>query len=52
MTVKQRDIKELKTSGMIFMRSTAGCILTDHRRNWDILEEHKVDPVEKKLAQD
>jgi len=33
------------------MRSTAGYSLLDHRRNEYILEELKVDPVEKKLAQ-
>jgi len=36
---------------MKFMTRTAGYSLLDHRRNEDILEEFKVDTVEKKLAQ-
>jgi hypothetical protein len=36
---------------MKFMRSTTGYSSLDHRRNEDVLEELKVDPVEKKLAQ-
>jgi hypothetical protein len=35
---------------MKFMRRTAEYSLLDHRRNEDILEELKVDSVEKKLA--
>jgi hypothetical protein len=36
---------------MKFIRITAGYSLLDHRRNADILEDLKVDPVEKRLAQ-
>jgi hypothetical protein len=36
---------------MKFMGHTAGNSLSDHTRNEDILEDLKVDPVEKKLAQ-
>jgi len=49
--MKQTDIRRLKTAEMKFMRSTAGYSLLDNRRNECILEELKVDPVEKKLAQ-
>jgi ABC-type ATPase involved in cell division len=49
--LKQRDIRTRKTEEMKFMRSRAGCIFSDHRRHEDILEELKVDSVEKKLAQ-
>jgi hypothetical protein len=42
---------KLKTAGTKFMRSTEGYRLLDHRGNEDILEELKVDPVEKKLVQ-
>ena len=30
---------------MKFMRITAGCSLLEHRRNEDILEEMKIDPI-------
>jgi hypothetical protein len=43
--------KTLKTAEMEFIRRTAGSSLLDHKRTEDILEEFKVDPVEKKLAQ-
>jgi len=47
--LKQReDIWILKTVEMKFMRRTAGYSLLDQRRNEDILEELKVDLVEKK----
>jgi hypothetical protein len=36
---------------MKFIRHTAGYSLLDNRRNKDLLEELKVDPIEKKLAQ-
>jgi hypothetical protein len=36
---------------MKFLRPTAGYSLLDHRRSEDILEELKVDPVEKKLSE-
>jgi hypothetical protein len=36
---------------MKFMKSTAGYSLLYHRRNDEILEELKVEPVENKLAQ-
>jgi hypothetical protein len=36
---------------MKFMKRTTGYISLDHRRNEDILEELKAEPVEKKLAQ-
>jgi ABC-type ATPase involved in cell division len=49
--LNQRDIGRLKTTEINFMRRTAGYILLDHRKNEDILEEIKVDPVENKLAQ-
>jgi len=46
-TLKQRDIRRLKTAEMKFTRRTSEYSLLDHRRNEDILEELKVDPVEK-----
>jgi hypothetical protein len=49
--LNQRDIRRLKAAEMKFMRRTAGYSLLDHRRNEDILEELRVDPVKKKLAQ-
>jgi hypothetical protein len=36
---------------MKFILRTGRCSLLDHRRNYDILEEFKVDPVENKLGQ-
>jgi hypothetical protein len=36
---------------MKLMKRISGYILFDHRRNEDILEELKADPVEKTLAQ-
>jgi hypothetical protein len=36
---------------MKFIKLTAGYSLLDHKRNEDISEEHKVDPVDKKSAQ-
>jgi len=36
---------------MKFLRYKAGWNLLDHRRNEDILEELKVDPVKRKSAQ-
>jgi len=47
----QRDIRRLKTTEMEFMRRTAGYSLLDHRKNENILEELKVDPIENKLTQ-
>jgi hypothetical protein len=46
--LKQRDIRRLKTAEMKFMKHTAGYSLLDHTRNEDILEELKVDRVERK----
>jgi hypothetical protein len=43
--------RRTKTAEMRFMRSTVGYVSLDHRRNEDILEEHKVDSVENKLTQ-
>jgi hypothetical protein len=50
-TWKQRNIRRLKTAELKFMRSKAGYIFLDRRRSGDILEELKVELVEKKLAQ-
>jgi len=36
---------------MKFMRRITGYSLLDHKKNEDILEELKVDPIENKLAQ-
>jgi hypothetical protein len=38
----------MKTAEMKFMKHTAGYSLSHQRKNEDILEELKVDPVEKK----
>jgi len=35
---------------MKFMRCTAGYSLLDHRRNEDILEKLKADPVKRKIV--
>jgi hypothetical protein len=48
--LRQRVIRILKTAEIKFMRRTEGYSLLDHRRNEDILEELKLNPVEKKLA--
>jgi len=51
-TLKQKDIRSLKTAEMKFIRLKAGySLLLDHRRYEDIFQEIKVDPVENKLAQ-
>jgi hypothetical protein len=50
-TLKGRDTNRLKRAEMKFLRRIAGYSLLDNRRNVDILEELKVDPLEKKLAQ-
>jgi hypothetical protein len=50
-TLKQRDVRRLKTVEMTCMGRTAGYNLLDYRRNGYILEELKVDPYEKKLTQ-
>jgi hypothetical protein len=44
-------MRRLKTTDMKFMTCTGWYFLLDHRRNEDILEELKVHPVEKKLAE-
>jgi len=49
--LKQSDIRRPKTAEIKFMRCTAGFILSDERRNEDILEVLNVDPIKKKLAQ-
>jgi len=36
---------------MKFMRHWTGCSLCDHRRNGDVLEQLKAEPVKKKLTQ-
>jgi hypothetical protein len=50
-TLIKMDLIRLKTEEMISMKRTVGYSLLDSRRNEDILEEFKLDPVEKKLAQ-
>jgi hypothetical protein len=50
-TLKQRDVRRLKTAEMKFMRRAAGYSLLDRRRNENVLEEIRVDSVENKLAQ-
>jgi hypothetical protein len=47
-TLKQKDIKRLKTEEMKFIKRTAGYNLLDHRGNEGILEELKVGPIENK----
>jgi hypothetical protein len=49
--MKQMDGRRLKGEEIKFMGRTAGYSLLDHRNNEDILEELKVGPVGKKLAQ-
>jgi hypothetical protein len=44
-TLKQNDIRRLKTAEMKFMKRTAGYSLLDNRRNY-MSEEFKVDAVE------
>jgi hypothetical protein len=43
--LKERDLRTLDSSYEIH-KTTAGYSLLDHRRNEDILEELKVDPLE------
>jgi hypothetical protein len=50
-TLKQKDIRRLKTTEIKFMRCTAGYSLLYRKRNEDILDDLKLEPVEKKLAQ-
>jgi hypothetical protein len=38
-TLKQRDVRKLKTAEMKFIRHTAGYSLLDHISNEDILQE-------------
>jgi hypothetical protein len=45
-TLKQSDVRGLNTEEIKLMRSTAECSLSYSRRNGDILEELKLDPVE------
>jgi hypothetical protein len=45
------DIRRLKTAEMKSIRRTARCSLLDHRRNENILEELKIDTIEKNLGQ-
>jgi hypothetical protein len=49
-TIKQIDVRRLKTAEMKFMGHTTGYSLLDHRRNEDVLEL-KVNSVENKLSQ-
>jgi hypothetical protein len=44
-TLKQRDVRRLKTAEMKFMRCKAGHSLLSHIRNEDILKELKADPI-------
>jgi hypothetical protein len=46
----EQERKTMKTAEMKFMRHTAGCSLSDQRRNDDIVEELTVGPIENKLA--
>jgi hypothetical protein len=48
--MKQRYIRRLKTVEMKFMRHTAGYSLLHHRRNENILEEHKSRPSRKEIS--
>jgi hypothetical protein len=48
LTVRQKDKKRLTSFQMKFFR-TAGHTLFDHRRNEEIVEELKVEPVDEKL---
>jgi hypothetical protein len=42
-----RDTRRLKTAEMKFLRPATGYNSLNHRRNEDVLEECKVDPVER-----
>jgi hypothetical protein len=48
--LKQRDTRRLKTAEVKFRGPITGYSLQDYRRNEDILEEIKADPVEMKLG--
>jgi hypothetical protein len=47
-TLRPKDKKQLTLIGMKFFR-TVGYTLFDHKRNEEILEELKVEPVDEKL---
>jgi len=49
LTLRQKDKKRLAPIEMKFFRRTAGYTLSDHKRNEEILEELKVQPVDEKL---
>jgi hypothetical protein len=49
LTLRQKDKNRLTSIEMKFFRRTAGYTLFDHKRNEEILEELKVEPVDKKL---
>ncbi|KAJ4430121.1 hypothetical protein ANN_22331 [Periplaneta americana] len=44
-TIRKADEQRLMTAEMRFMRRTAGCSLLEHRKNVDILQELKMDPI-------
>ncbi|KAJ4438820.1 hypothetical protein ANN_14772, partial [Periplaneta americana] len=44
-TIRKADEQRLTTAEMRFMRRTAGCSLLEHRKNVDILQELKMDPI-------
>ncbi|KAJ4425680.1 hypothetical protein ANN_27876 [Periplaneta americana] len=44
-TIRKANDQRLTTAEMRFMRRTAGCSLLEHRKNVDILQELKMDPV-------
>jgi hypothetical protein len=50
LTTKQELVNRQNTAQIKFLRSTAGYNLLEHRRNEDILDEIRVDFIEKKLA--
>ena len=47
--LRQKDKKRLTTMEMKFFRRGAGYTLFDHKRDEEILEELKVEPVDEKL---
>ncbi|KAJ4428270.1 hypothetical protein ANN_24287 [Periplaneta americana] len=49
--LKQRDISRLRAAEMKYLRRTAGYTLLDHKRNEDILQELKMQPLEEKIAE-
>jgi hypothetical protein len=48
-TLRQKDKERLTSVGIKFFRKTAGYTLFDHKKNEEVLEQLKAEPVNEKL---